>query len=1002
VAWTNPAPITYGAPLTSNQLNAVTSVPGELDYFPTNGTVLDTGSNTLSVLFTPADAIDYSTVSASVIMLVLPAPLSVTATNVTQAYGPIEAPFTGAITGVTNGDNITATYSCSATNNSPPGIYPIVPGLVDPNNRQTNYAVTLNNGTLTITMGSPVVSWTNPVPITYGAALTSNQLNAVANIPGSFSYLPTNGTVLDTGTNTISVLFTPADSVDYGTVFASLDVVVLPAPLTVTAFNTNRPVEQMNPIFTGSTTGLTNGDDIGVLYSCSATNDSQVGTYPIVPSLLDPDNRQTNYSVTLVSGTLTVTGSPILAWTNPAPITYGAPLTSNQLNATTSVPGEFVYIPSNGVVLDAGTNMISVQFSPADATDFGIVSETVSIVVLPAPLTVTASNATKPYGSPETPFTGTLTGVTNNDTIAASYSCSASNNSPPGIYSIVPSLVDPNNFQTNYAVTLNDGTLTITMGVPALVWANPVPITYGAALTSNQLNATVNIPGSFTYIPTNGTVLDAGTNTISVLFTPADIVDYSTASESVSMVVLPASLTVTASNASRAFGQANPVFTGSISGVTNGNDITFILSCSATNDSPVGIYPLVPSLVDPDDRQTNYSVTLINGSLAVGGAPVLAWTNPAPITYGTPLTSNQLNASTSVPGEFVYLPTNSSVLDVGTNVVSLLFNPADTVDFSNVTASVILVVLPAPLTVTASNVSQPYGTSETLTGTITGVTNNDNITAIYNSSATSNSPPGTYPIVPSLVDPNNRQTNYAVTLNDGTLTITMGVPALVWTNPVPITYGAPLTSNQLNAALNLAGSFAYIPTNGTFLDAGTNVISVIFTPLDNVDYATGFASVSMVVLPGTLTVTASNASRSFGQSNPVFTGSMTGLTNGDDITLSLSCIATNNSLPGSYPIIPGLVDPDDRQTNYVITLINGTLSVMALPQIQNVQTSSNSFVFTWTAASNQLYQIQTTTDLTLTNWTAVGGELTASNSTMTVSEPLGTNVQQFYRILLLP
>jgi hypothetical protein len=96
------------------------------------------------------------------------------------------------------------------------------------------------------------------------------------------------------------------------------------------------------------------------------------------------------------------------------------------------------------------------------------------------------------------------------------------------------------------------------------------------------------------------------------------------------------------------------------------------------------------------------------------------------------------------------------------------------------------------------------------------------------------------------------------------------------------------------------------------------------------------------------------------------------------------------------------VDPDDRQTNYVITLINGTLSVMALPQIQNVQTSSNSFVFTWTAASNQLYQIQTTTDLTLTNWTAVGGELTASNSTMTVSEPLGTNVQQFYRILLLP
>ena len=34
---------------------------------------------------------------------------------------------------------------------SPPGNYPIVPTLIDPNNRQTNYVVTLVNGTLTVT-----------------------------------------------------------------------------------------------------------------------------------------------------------------------------------------------------------------------------------------------------------------------------------------------------------------------------------------------------------------------------------------------------------------------------------------------------------------------------------------------------------------------------------------------------------------------------------------------------------------------------------------------------------------------------------------------------------------------------------------------------------------------------------------------------------------------------------------------------------------------------------
>ena len=114
--------------------------------------------------------------------------------------------FTGAITGVTNGDNITASYSCSATAGSPVGTYPIVAGLVDPDGRQTNYTVSLINGTLTITMAVPVLAWTNPAPVTYGAPLTTNQLKATTSVPGSFAYSPTDGSVLNTGTNTLSVI----------------------------------------------------------------------------------------------------------------------------------------------------------------------------------------------------------------------------------------------------------------------------------------------------------------------------------------------------------------------------------------------------------------------------------------------------------------------------------------------------------------------------------------------------------------------------------------------------------------------------------------------------------------------------------------------------------------------------------------------------------------------------------------------------------------------------
>ncbi|MBP5760332.1 MAG: hypothetical protein J6W90_03020, partial [Verrucomicrobia bacterium] len=57
---------------------------------------------------------------------------------------------------------------------------------------------------------------------------------------------------------------------------------------------------------------------------------------------------------------------------------------------------------------------------------------------------------------------------------------------------------------------------------PKVTWATPAPITYGTPLSSAQLNATANVNGTFTYTPAAGTILDAGTQTLSVVFTPSD------------------------------------------------------------------------------------------------------------------------------------------------------------------------------------------------------------------------------------------------------------------------------------------------------------------------------------------------------------------------------------------------------------------------------------------------------------------------------------------------
>ena len=72
---------------------------------------------------------------------------------------------------------------------------------------------------------------------------------------------------------------------------------------------------------------------------------------------------------------------------------------------------------------------------------------------------------------------------------------------------------------------------------PTITWSNPGAITHGTALSGTQLNATSSVAGSFSCSPASGTVLDAGTHTLTVNFTPTDTARYANASATVSLTV---------------------------------------------------------------------------------------------------------------------------------------------------------------------------------------------------------------------------------------------------------------------------------------------------------------------------------------------------------------------------------------------------------------------------------------------------------------------------------
>jgi hypothetical protein len=110
-----------------------------------------------------------------------------------------------------------------------------------------------------------MLSWAKPATITYGTALSATQLNASANVPGSFVYSPASGTLLNVGTHTLSTTFTPNDSANYtnATTSVSLEVVATvpsaPVITAVTSANGEATLTFTTPSSSGSSaiTGYT-------------------------------------------------------------------------------------------------------------------------------------------------------------------------------------------------------------------------------------------------------------------------------------------------------------------------------------------------------------------------------------------------------------------------------------------------------------------------------------------------------------------------------------------------------------------------------------------------------------------------------------------------------------------------------------------------------------------------------------------------------------------------
>src|SRR5207245_11153423 len=78
----------------------------------------------------------------------------------------------------------------------------------------------------------------------------------------------------------------------------------------------------------------------------------------------------------------------------------------------------------------------------------------------------------------------------------------------------------------------------------------------GTPLGATQLRARANVEGTFTYDPPAGTLVGVGSQTLSVTFTPSDVIDYTTVTSTVTLSVTQATPVITWNPAAIASGMA--------------------------------------------------------------------------------------------------------------------------------------------------------------------------------------------------------------------------------------------------------------------------------------------------------------------------------------------------------------------------------------------------------------------------------------------------------------
>jgi hypothetical protein len=358
------------------------------------------------------------------------------------------------------------------------------------------------------------------------------------------------------------------------------------------------------------------------------------------------------------------------------------------------------------------------------------------------------------------------------------------------------------------------------------------------------LNGDTNtvLSGSPVLTTTATTNTPAGGYAITTAIGTLSATNYSFAPVNGTLTINQVLLTVSANSTNRTYGATNPVFTATYYGFQNGETPSVLtgapsLTTVAKTNSPVGTYAITNSIGTLS--ATNYffnPANFTNGTLTVSPTRLLVAASNLTRVYGVtnpPLTFSFTGfvngeGTNVLSGNFGTLNTSAArMTNVGvyviTNTPGSLSASNYTISYTNGTLTITQVVL----TVTAGSTNRIYGaTNPVFTVSYSGFVLNQTNTVLagapsVTTSATTNSPSGTYAIV--VTNGTLSATNYSFSFVNGVLTITGGPPQLSnltvkgnqlifgWQSLTNTTYQVQYTTNLMTTNWTASGN----SVNGT-------------------------------------------------------------------------------------------------------------------------------------------------------------------------------------------